>query len=192
MASHRRVGSTTSKTRQRLLDSVEQLMVDQGYAAVTYRAVAAAAGVTAGLVQYYFPTLDDLLVAAVRRRSEQNLERLEAALAGDEHPLRVLWDYSNHEATAALTIEFMALANHRESIRAEIAEMTKQVRKLQFDALAGRIGSPGLCLELTPSAVTFLVNAVPKLLQLEASVGIDAGHVEIIEVIEQLLGATEP
>lgn len=191
MASHRRVGSTTSKTRQRLLDSVEQLMVDQGYAAVTYRAVASDAGVTAGLVQYYFPTLDDLLVAAVRRRSEQNLERLQAALAGGDHPLRVLWDYSNHEATAALTIEFMALANHRESIRAEIAEMTKQVRKLQFDALAGRTESE-LHLELTPTAVTFLVNAVPKLLQLETSVGIDAGHAEIVDVIEQLLSATEP
>jgi len=174
-----------------LLDSVEQLMLDQGYAAVTYRAVAASAGVTAGLVQYYFPTLDDLLVATVRRRSEQNLERLQAALAGDDHPLRVLWDYSNHEATAALTIEFMALANHRESIRAEIAEMTKQVRKLQFDALAGRTDD-GLHLELTPAAVTFLVNAVPKLLQLETSVGIDAGHAEIVDVIEQLLGTTEP
>ncbi len=80
MASPRRVGAETSKTRDLLLDCVERLMVDTGYASVTYRAVAAKAEVTPGLVQYYFPTLDDLFVAAIRRRSEQNLERLAEAL----------------------------------------------------------------------------------------------------------------
>src|SRR5262249_7375273 len=68
-AAARRVGATTSKKRDELLDAVERLMVREGYAAVTYRAVAAKAGVTAGLVQYYFPTLDDLFTAAIRRRS---------------------------------------------------------------------------------------------------------------------------
>src|SRR5215207_2004611 len=137
MAAPRRVGKETSATRQTLLDTVERLMLDEGYAAVSYRAVAARAEVTAGLVQYYFPTLDDLFVATIRRRGEENLARLRAALDGAEHPLRVLWDYSNHEATAALTAEFMALGNHRKSIRAEITEVTTQVRELQHDVLAG-------------------------------------------------------
>ena len=70
----------------RLLDCVERLMLETGYAAVTYRAVAAKAGVTSGLVQYYFPTLDDLFVAAIRRRSEQNLERLADALRDRRRP----------------------------------------------------------------------------------------------------------
>lgn len=43
-------------------------MLHKGYAAVTYRALAAEAGVTPALVQYYFPALDDLLVATIRRR----------------------------------------------------------------------------------------------------------------------------
>jgi DNA-binding transcriptional regulator YbjK len=42
----RRVGAETSKTRDALLDSVERLMSEEGYASVTYRAVAAKAGVT--------------------------------------------------------------------------------------------------------------------------------------------------
>ena len=147
MASQRRVGAETSKTRDRLLDSVERLMVKDGYAAVTYRAVAAKAGVTSGLVQYYFPALDDIFVAAIRRRSEQNLARLEAALrARPEQPLRVLWEYSQEESTAALTTEFLALGNHRKSIRAEIAEFTDRVRELQLDALrrSGVNDLPGL------------------------------------------------
>ena len=105
-------------------------MVREGYAAVTYRAVAAKAGVTSGLVQYYFPTLDDLFIAAIRRRSEQNLQRLAAALeARPDEPLRVLWEYSQEESTAALTTEFLALGNHRKSIASEIAEVTEQVRR---------------------------------------------------------------
>ena len=55
-------------------------MLERGYSAVTYRSVAATAGVTAGLVQYYFPTLDELFLALLRRRSERNHELLLEAL----------------------------------------------------------------------------------------------------------------
>jgi AcrR family transcriptional regulator len=190
--SRRRVGSETSATRQALLDSVERLMLDEGYAAVSYRAVAARAGVTPALVQYYFPTLDDLFVATIRRRSEQNLERLEKALRRSEHPLRVLWKYSNREATASLTTEFMALGNHRKSIRSEITEGTNRVRRAQFDVLAGQAAAATIELELTPRALIFLVIGIPKLLQLEQAVGIDAGHAEIVDVIERHLASAEP
>jgi len=186
MATARRVGKETSATRQTLLDAVEHLMLEEGYAAVSYRAVAARADVTSGLVQYYFPTLDDLFVATIRRRGEENLARLAAALDGADHPLRVLWEYSNNEATAALTTEFIALGNHRKSIRAEITEVTAQVRKLQFDVLAG-LPETALRLELDPEALLFLVTAVPKMLLLEEGVGIDAGHAAIVAAIEEHL-----
>src|SRR6188472_103731 len=110
MASPRRVGTETSKTRLQLLDAVELLLVDKGYAAVTYRAVAARAGVTSGLVQYYFPTFDDLLLATIRRRTEQSLAHLLGMLNDrPDQPLRVLWEFSNDETSAALTMELSAL-----------------------------------------------------------------------------------
>ena len=124
-ASPRRVGTETSRTRAQLLDCVEQLMLDKGYAAISYRAVAAKADVTAGTVQYYFPTLDDLFVATVRRRSEQGRQRLVEALQDRaDQPLRTLWEYTKDETTSALVLEFMALANHRRSIRNEITDAT--------------------------------------------------------------------
>ena len=138
-ASPRRVGAETSKTRDVLIDSVERLMSEEGYASVTYRAVAAKAGVTPSLVQYYFPTLDDIFLATIRRRTDRNVTRLTEAL--EEHPddpLRVLWQYSWAEATGALITEFMALGNHRKSIRAEIAEVTEKVRRVQLEALERR------------------------------------------------------
>ena len=42
MAATRRVGTLTSKTRALLLDVTEQLMLDEGYAAVSSRSVAGA------------------------------------------------------------------------------------------------------------------------------------------------------
>ena len=55
MAATRRVGTLTSKTRALLLDVTEQLMLDEGYAAVSSRSVAARAGVKAPLVPLLLP-----------------------------------------------------------------------------------------------------------------------------------------
>ena len=190
----RRVGAETSKTRDLLLDSVEKLMLESGYAAVTYRAVAAKAGVTPGLVQYYFPTLDDVFIAAIRRRTEQNVGRLTKALeARAEDPLRMLWEYSSDESTAALTTEFLALGNHRKSIRAEIAEVTERVRRIQLDALEARFGAhgPGDG-TMSPEALLFLVTGIPKLLRLEEGVGVSTSHAEIVKTFERYLDSLEP
>jgi|SRR5581483_852692 len=194
MAFPRRVGSETSKTRDRLLDCVERLMLEEGYAAVTYRAVAAAAGVTSGLVQYYFPTLDDVFVAAIRRRSQQNVDRLTNALSAQPtQPLRVLWEYSQDEAAAALTTEFLALGNHRKSIRAEIAEVTEQVRRLQVHALESASITSGMAIgDLSPNALLFLLTGIPKLICLEEGVGVATAHAEVMTAFEQYLDTVEP
>ncbi|HEY6427499.1 MAG TPA: helix-turn-helix domain-containing protein, partial [Acidimicrobiales bacterium] len=75
MTTNRRIGAETSKTRTVLLDAAEKLMLEEGYAAVTSRRVAAAAGLKPQLVHYYFRTMDDLFLALFRRRAEQGLER---------------------------------------------------------------------------------------------------------------------
>jgi AcrR family transcriptional regulator len=189
MGSSRRVGTETSKTRSVLLDSTERLMLDEGYAAVTYRSVAGRSEVTAGLVQYYFPSLDDLFIALLRRRSEGNLEKLlERLETHAEEPLRVLWEYSSDETSAALLMEFMALANHRKTIRAEIAEVIERSRKVQLDALSERWGDLGLTtVGVSPAALLFLLTGIPKMMLLENAIGISTGHAEIVTLVEQQL-----
>jgi AcrR family transcriptional regulator len=169
-------------------------MLDAGYASVTYRAVAAKAGVTPGLVQYYFPTLDDLFIAAIRRRSAQNLERLTEALQeGGNQPLRFLWDYSRDEVAAALTTEFLALGNHRKSIRSEIAEITEQVRRLQLEALTRAVGATRAVIgDLPPEALLFLLTGIPKLMRLEQGVGVSTGHAATVKAFEKYLDSVEP
>jgi AcrR family transcriptional regulator len=185
----RRVGAENSKKRDELLDCVERLMLSKGYAAVTYRAVAAAAEVTPGLVQYYFPTLDDLFIAAIRRRSDQNLLRLKEALdARPDQPLRVLWEYSQEESSAALTTEFLALGNHRKSIASVIAGVSEEARDVQSEAIARVTPISGFDLAgLSGEALLFLVTGVPRLLRLEASVGLRSTHDEVVRSFESRL-----
>jgi TetR/AcrR family transcriptional repressor of nem operon len=190
----RRVGAETSATRHALLDAVERLMLEQGYAAVTYRTLANRAGVTPALVQYYFPTLDSLLLATVRRRIEGHVERLAAAFAErPNEPLHVIWEFSTEEATAALLVEFTAMGNHRKSIQDEIAKVAEKVRQVQIDAI-GDISEfppqPGG--ELSKPALVFLLAGIPKLLSLEARLGVTAEHGEILAAFEGWLDAVEP
>lgn len=193
-ASPRRFGAETSKTRDILLDCVEQLMLEEGYAAVTFRAVAAKADVTSSLVQYYFRTLDGIFMAAIRRYSDRNIKHLTQTLqAPPEQLLRVLWDYSWDEATSALMTEFMALGNHRKSVRAEIAEVTERVRKLQLDSLATSYDGSGLLGDrVTPGALLLLITGIPKFLNLEQSIGVRTAHQELVDTFERYLNSAQP
>ena len=193
-AAPRRVGAETSKTRDALLDCVETMMLEDGYASVSYRALAAKAGVTASLVQYYFPSLDDIFLAAIMRYSKRNVDDLRSALEKrTADPLHAMWEYSWNEATGALITEFMALGNHRKSIRSEIAEVTERMRKLQIEFLNKQFGS-GKRFEgdLSPSAMVLLITGIPKFLELEEGVGVDTAHTEVVRAVERYLDAVEP
>jgi TetR/AcrR family transcriptional regulator, transcriptional repressor for nem operon len=192
--SARRVGAETSKTRDLLLECVEKMMLDEGYASISYRALAAKAGVTPSLVQYYFPALDDIFIAAIRRYAERNLDILARALQSRaEDPLRALWEYSWDEATSALMTEFMALGNHRKSIRAEIAEVTERVRAVQLEALTAKFGKGGRPDgQLSLPAMLLMVTGFPKFLNLEESIGVKTAHKEVIEAFESYLDRIEP
>ena len=187
MTSSRRIGAATSKTRAVLLTATEQLMLEEGYAAVSSRRVAARAGVKASLVHYYFPTLDDLFISVYRRRSEANLQRLVEDLQRDR-PLHAIWEYASDPTGTALTSEFLALANHRKAIQAEIAEVADRFRKVQLEALSGVFEGYGIDPELfPPSAIAVLMAAIPRVIVIEEALGMSAGHSEARALVERYL-----
>lgn len=192
--SARRVGAETSKTRENLLDCVEKMMLEEGYASVSYRALASKAGVTPSLVQYYFPNLDDIFVAAIRRYSERNLTLLTEALERrSDDPLRAVWAYSWDEATGALITEFMALGNHRKSIRNEIAAVTESVRRVQLNALVAKYGKDARPIgDLSLPALQLLMSGLPKFLNLEKGIGVKSAHAEVTEAFERYIDSVEP
>lgn len=178
MTKPRRVRRDPDAAKALILDATEQLMLNEGYAGVTTRAVAKLAGLAPGLVHYYYPTTDDLLVAAYRRTTERNFAKLTQALQSDE-PLRELWRLQTEATPMALAVEFMALANHRKAIKAEIARYADHARDLQAAAIARTLVKPPLDPAVCPpSCLSTLLASVARTLIMEQSVGISHGHAE--------------
>src|SRR6476646_3591238 len=67
-------------TRDRLLDAVEQLLLERGAQQVTLEAVAAAAGVSKGGLLYHFKSKDALFAGMVRRLGERADQQLADAV----------------------------------------------------------------------------------------------------------------
>lgn len=187
MVSPRRTGAESSRTRALLIHVTERLMRQDGYAAVSSRSVAKAAGVTPALIHYYFPTLDDLFLAVFRYGAEKNLAR-QARVFTEPQPLRALWELSVEPARTALLSEFMALANHRKSIRDEIAEYSRRFRRQQAELLASRLPDFGTGPDdIPPAALLFLIGAVSRGFVAEDPLGLTDGHAETRALVERLL-----
>src|SRR5262245_46111148 len=142
-AEPRRARAASAEKRARLLDATEDLILREGYAAVSSRNVAARVGIQAPLVHYYFPTIDDLFVAVLRRRAERNVERMAAALASAA-PLRAWWEIAADPRGAALLMELIAAANHRPALRAEVAEVAREIRRMQMQTLTPLLAEYGI------------------------------------------------
>jgi AcrR family transcriptional regulator len=191
MASSRRLGAPDSKTRALLLDAAEQLMLEEGYAAVSSRRVASKAGLKPQLVHYYFRTMDDLFLAVYGRRAEQNLERYARALVA-ARPLRALWELSIDPRGTAFTMEFVALANHRKAIRTELARHAERFRQMQLEAIAGVLARYGIPADRCPPVVVVLaMTGLSQVLVLEKALGITSGHDETVALVERYLRELE-
>jgi AcrR family transcriptional regulator len=115
------------------MEATAQIMRDEGYAAATSRRVAARAGVRSALVYYYFPTMDDLFLAVLRSGSEASLAKMRQAITAEE-PLRALWEINTDSRWSGLYTEFVALANHRKVIGAELKAYAERVRDIETAA----------------------------------------------------------
>jgi AcrR family transcriptional regulator len=190
--SPRRIGATDSKTRAQLLDAAELLLLEEGYAAVTSRRVAAKAGLKPQLVHYYFRTMDDLFLEVFRRRADENLARAERAIAADGS-LRTLWQLNADPRGARFNIEFVALANHRKAIRTEIARYAERYRAIQLEAVTAALRTIGVTDDELPPVVALLImTGVTQVLALEDALGVTAGHETTRSFMARTIARSEP
>src|SRR5256885_11453409 len=67
---------------QRIVEAMRSSVARRGIAGSTFEHVAREAGVSRGLLHYYFGTKEALLVEVVRRDTEHRIARLDEPLAG--------------------------------------------------------------------------------------------------------------
>ena len=187
MTSKRRVGAESSETRTLILDAAEQVIRDEGYAAASTRRVAIHADLKPSLVHYYFPTTDDLFLAVFKRGAAQSDEMIEEALTSDD-PLRALWRFFADTSRNNLALEFVALANHRKVIGAEIVRHSEAMRARQVALLEQLIGEKLAATGGgTPAGFALVLAGVGRALVMEGEMGIRSGHDDARAFVEAWL-----
>ncbi|OCB58833.1 TetR family transcriptional regulator [Mycobacterium malmoense] len=170
-----------------MIEATARIMREEGYAAATSRRVAAEAGVRQALVYYYFPTMDDLFVEVLRAGAEAALTRMRALL-NDDDPLAALWQLNSDPALTVLNAEFMALANHRKAIGAELKAYAERVRDIETAAVTMVLRANGIDLEqYPPVAISMLIAQTARSLCNESAVGVTQGHEELRAFVQRRL-----
>lgn len=178
-------------TRNALLDATQHVMRTEGYAAATIRRVAREAGVNSALVSYYFGSLDGMFIALFRRGAERTFERLGQVL-GSPQPLWGFWDLIHDRSSSASTMEFIALANHRELIRDEIADYSRRYRRAQLDSLTQVLQRYGIDPDEWPASVVILgLSSLSRFMLIEEAFGVDVGHAEAEAKVEAFIRRLE-
>ena len=186
------MGPENAATRSNLMDAAEAVMREEGYAAVTSRRVAERAGLNQQTVYYYFQTMDDLLLAAYRRRTQRVQEMIEQAMAS-ERPLHALWRTFSDPFDAALSMEYLALSNHNELIRRETIEFGERSRRIGLDKVAERLEQTTPDEDsVAPIGVVTAITYIVHLIGFEATLGLRGGHKEVRVLAEWCLRQLEP
>jgi AcrR family transcriptional regulator len=181
----RRIGAESSETRARIVEATEQVIREEGYAAASSRRVAQVAGLKPSLVHYYFPTTDDMLLEVFKRGAALSDRMIDDALAGPD-PIRGLWCFFSDTSRTALTMEFMALAIHRDGIRAEIVRHSDAMRARQA-AVIERVLGPKLAAIGAPAGLSVILAGIGRALVMENGLGIGSGHDEARATVEAWL-----
>jgi hypothetical protein len=127
----------------------------------------------------------------LRRQADHNLAQFEQAIAADGS-LRNLWRLNADPRGAAFTVEFVALANHRKAIRAEIARYAERFRAAQIDAITAALAVQGIPdAQLPPIVALLLMTGLSQVLALEDALGVTAGHETTIAFVERTLADLE-
>ena len=190
MSQTRRMGVEGSLQRGRFIDAAEALLQDEGLLGLTARQVAARAGLKTQLLYYYFRTMDDLILALVRRVNERRMERFHEIMASP-NPLRGLWQLNTDASGAVMSSELSSMASHREAIRAEIVRFAQEFRAMQIAAvsrlLAERRGAAAAEMA-SPAGIVMIAAALARTIVNESSLGLTEGHKEALAIVENMLG----
>ncbi|MBI5106252.1 MAG: TetR/AcrR family transcriptional regulator [Solirubrobacterales bacterium] len=150
---------------QRIVDAMRSSVATRGVAGSTFDHVAREAGVSRGLLHYYFATKERLLAEVVRRDTDLRMAQLDEQLASASSAadfvglLRASLETAVREDTEFLTLmfEFFTLSRRNEEIAAEFAELVRRTRESVAAVLAAKHEEGVLHLRAAPEAVAELL-----------------------------------
>jgi len=153
--------SLSGEKAQRIVDAMRRSVARRGTAGSTFDHVSREAGVSRGLLHYYFGTKEQLLVEAVRRDCELRLELLERQLSTaqtaddfvDLMAQNLQETVQEDPDFVTLVFELFSLSRRNADIAAEYAGLMRRTREQVAGMLATAQQDGVLHLHAEPEAV---------------------------------------
>jgi AcrR family transcriptional regulator len=157
-----------SQKAQQIVAAMRSSVGELGAAGATFDHVAREAGVSRGLLHYYFGSKERLLVEVVRHDSEVRIAKLEARLsaaASVEAIVDVLVGeleafVADEPGSQAVLYEMLSASRRSAAIRAEMAELYRRWRAHLAGALAEKQEQEVVQLRADPHAVASVLFAL--------------------------------
>jgi AcrR family transcriptional regulator len=152
---------------QRIIAAMRASVATRGAAGSTFDHVAREAGVSRGLLHYYFGSKERLLVEVVRQDANDRIRVMDERLAGagsvDEVMqalLIVLQEFLGEPSSQAVIYEMLSASRHSEEIRAELAELYRRWRERMAAGLSEKEREGVVSLQAGPEAVASMLTAL--------------------------------
>lgn len=131
----RATAAHTAEVRHRIMDGADRAFREAGFRGTSIPAIAAAAGVSVGLIYRYFPSKEELFLSVCQQRTEAQLNELAASLsriddpaerlrAGIEYYIRSLVE----QGWGSIVIHALAEADANPRLRDMLVRLTEQER----------------------------------------------------------------
>ena len=175
---------------QRIIEAMRSSVARRGISGSTFEHVAREAGVSRGLLHYYFGTKEALLVEVVRRDSEHRIARLDEPLGkatSADEILQVLVaslqdSITNEPGFWVLIFELFTAGRRNPEIEREVGELFARTRGHVADILRAKEKEGALTLAFDADAIVGFMFAVADGLALQMLSDPDRDHTETIAV----------
>ena len=153
---------------QKIVTAMRESVGTRGAAGSTFDVVAREAGVSRGLLHYYFGSKERLLVEVVRRDCDARIATLEDQLARatsvDELVAILVASLENwvedEPQSSAVVYEMVSASHHSDELRAEMAELYRRWRSHLADVLRSKQQEGVVTLDADPEAVASVIFAL--------------------------------
>jgi AcrR family transcriptional regulator len=125
-----------------ILEIAERRLREEGYEALSVAAIARELGLAQNAIYWYFPTKDDLFVAALKRLLGEIAARKPSNDVGDVE--RILWFTDQFQALSDLRGAMSERARHSQVVGDFVEELDALLSRMLSNALSGHIAAQEL------------------------------------------------
>jgi len=175
---------------QRIVDAMRAGVAERGIAGATFEYVAREAGVSRGLLHYYFGTKERLLVEVVRRDSEIRVARLDeplAAAGSADDVLDVLVSslldlIENEPGFFVLLFELFTAGRRNPELQREVGKLFRKTRERVAASLEAKEADGTLALRFAAEPTVAYLFAIADGVAVQALSDTERDQSEVIEV----------